>query len=711
MSLKSANLTKKIQKIHQFILAQTEQDQFYQTVTQDLIKISDLLASQKLLFKIVSTKTENCQALINLLNTSKNLPNSCQFETALVPKKPVSLSPQVSAQLTWQNGSIQAEENGLNTYELPFNQKIAIGRNASLCQIKILDHLTMVSGYHAEIELVNNHLNNRLPQWQIIDHSRHGIYINGQKVINSQILQSEDIITLGGSRLEANNAQLCFQLIKHSQAPENQDIQELLNCDLFCLIIPAQQALTIDEEWLLQQVSQAQISQLAMIVELPENYEELAQTITTQVKNLETYFRHQYPSISFDICTLPLFAFAEEIETVKLELKLKKSVEQLIKIWENFARRPEDILTQRLEKQVDLKINQIGECLETKIQLLQQNIEQSTTEIEQLAQAELKLQMKKALKKASEQKDLFFKQVKNDLAQSKGYLLDLFRAKGLPNKIKTFTQNLTPKYREKGGYLYLTLQLENDDKCYKPDEIGINICHKELEKWGNLEWKNVVKSYQEGGLKALLQRNFELLNFITALNLPNYLFQTTQNFTVQSILKNSYYTEKFETKYKQPGLFGYLFKSLRGLIISGISTIMLLGAFLIDWIKQEWGDFNLKATLALILLIVIIPFTLISYHQEKEMKITEEADKLRKEINNYYQTFAKSLADKIIYNLNLTLEIEERQIQENLITIQEIYDEYLTKVEQNEQTVKSQIMVYSQEQKSLEKDLQSLKRI
>ncbi|MBP5973206.1 PrsW family intramembrane metalloprotease [Brasilonema sp. CT11] len=79
------------------------------------------------------------------------------------------------------------------------DQPIVIGRDASCCDI-VLDSTKYeeVSRQHLKISPLSSESPSDLPQWEISDlESRNGIYINGQRLQGSQILQVHDQIKLG----------------------------------------------------------------------------------------------------------------------------------------------------------------------------------------------------------------------------------------------------------------------------------------------------------------------------------------------------------------------------------------------------------------------------------------------------------------------------------------------------------------------------------
>ncbi|MBW4630258.1 MAG: PrsW family intramembrane metalloprotease [Brasilonema octagenarum HA4186-MV1] len=96
------------------------------------------------------------------------------------------------------NSSIESESQQTENIVLS-DKPIVIGRDASCCDI-VLDSTKYqeVSRQHLKISPLSSGSPSDLPQWEISDlESRNGIYINGQRLQGSQILQVHDQIKLG----------------------------------------------------------------------------------------------------------------------------------------------------------------------------------------------------------------------------------------------------------------------------------------------------------------------------------------------------------------------------------------------------------------------------------------------------------------------------------------------------------------------------------
>lgn len=225
MSLKCEKLANRIQEIQQFVAVRIEQGEIFKTVYQELVKIADSLRQGKLTIQIVSQNPVSAQALQKFFSTYNSLLKSYDFQTIPLLKEPEQAELQPTAALILQ-ASASTTELQQTCYELSTNQRVVIGRDRSDCQICLPDKFTLVSRRHAEIRfLLNSHEDNTLPSWEICDlKSTNGIYINGQRLQERQILQLGDRIVLGYKGPTEQSPEFVFEY--HSNSDSNNSSEE-----------------------------------------------------------------------------------------------------------------------------------------------------------------------------------------------------------------------------------------------------------------------------------------------------------------------------------------------------------------------------------------------------------------------------------------------------------------------------------------------------
>ncbi|WP_281261715.1 FHA domain-containing protein [Aphanothece hegewaldii] len=576
-----------------------------------------------------------------------------------------------------------------------------MGRDPSQCKILIPDDRTLVSGRHLEIEPIQEE---NTPKWLLCDMSRHGTYLNGNRLNECQILQDGDRITLGEAKLTPKSAQFTFNY--SSQVTLKKElVSPLSDCDIFCLLLAGEQSLSDDERWLLTAATQAEITHIIIILEISSADVAVAKKIEVLANELETWFKEQYLGISVEIVALLLQPFLVNTEVKEIESYFQKSLDKMTKSLETLVKRkPEDLLTQRLTARFQFQLTKIEQLLEKKKATFFKEIGSTESDTQELSKDELKERLKKACKDADTERDKFFKRVKTELNQSKASLLDEFNRVSLITQIKQFVTNLEPTPTYADGYCELKLQLSNHPQKNSVALAAISLCREELERWSITQWEGICYHYGKGGLQGLHQTIHDRLNGISSLKFNKSLFEFSQSINFQSILHTSVVIEEIETKYKQPNIIGYLFKNLRGQIISVLGMVVIIGgAFLPKSID--------KNKLIPLLLLPIIIATFFAYKQDKITRLEEETEKIKERMIKYYELFSKKLVDNLIEKINLKLEEQERKIKEILETVDEQYKVYLAELDKKQLEVKSITEQSKLQQKALEKEIAELQKL
>lgn len=115
----------------------------------------------------------------------------------------------------------------------------------------------------------------------------------------------------------------------------------------------------------------------------------------------------------------------------------------------------------------------------------------------------------------------------------------------------------------------------------------------------------------------------------------------------------------------------------------------------------------------------IVVFILISsltyaYRNDNSLKLEEVAEKLKKDLSNHYQALAKNLAERLVQDFGMALEVEERRMKEALEIVNEKFTDHIIDVEKRQLMLKNSIEQQKVQHKNLEKEkaeFQKLKRI
>lgn len=714
----------RVEEFQKFVAARISQNPAYTAVAQELVKIADSLKEGKLIVQIVSRNESSAQALHKIINCD-TLAKFYQFKLGNLPSMLQAAKLQSPAVLSEQESVKQAGQ--LSQYRLSTTQNTLIGRHPE-CQILLADNLTLVSGFHAEIQPIQNHVSpsNSL-NWQICDRSTHGTYINGKRLQGCQSLQPSDRITLAAPLASSSSPEFIFEY--QPVSCHNGD-RKLADCDILCLVINASQPLTTEEEYLIEQGIQIQLTKIFLVVDTTGSNNQIEQIITTNLTTIKAWVKSQnYKSI--ELVPLLLESFYPAHQTNTIESSWQEEINNFIHAIEALAKRkPENILLKRITPQILSQITEIERVFDTQEAALKQEVKQQEEKLHSLKRDELKEQAKKLFKKAGEDKDKSFKRVKFEISQSKAALLDEYSEESVFNKIHSFIQQLEPYVIIEGGNKYIQLETQSSSGKRDINATISHFCYSRLNEWATEEWQRIYSFYAEGGLRGIYQRTYTTLNFTSSLNKTNPLFQTSDNINISQIFQKKPVEVESKIYYRPLSTLEYMVKQIRTqtmqwMFILGIpiTLVSLLGigggknkiipsifAFLLGGVKDKpW---------LLVLILTIIFYTLFTslvyaLQKENKLKLEEATEKLKEKISNYYQSVAKSLVEKIVQDFSMKLEAEEQRLKEAMETVSEQFTAHITELDKNELAIKLSLEKCKVQQKSLEKEkaeLQKFKR-
>jgi hypothetical protein len=100
-----------------------------------------------------------------------------------------------------------------------------------------------------------------------------------------------------------------------------------------------------------------------------------------------------------------------------------------------------------------------------------------------------------------------------------------------------------------------------------------------------------------------------------------------------------------------------------------------------------------------------------SYNKDDEEKLEEAGQKLKKDLAGYYQSFTKNLLEKVIQDINLALDAEDKKINDSLELVDETYTERSSEFEREQTQIKSDLDKYKNRQKTLETELSEFEKL
>jgi len=601
MMSKVNTLQKNIQEVKKKNDDYLSQYPIYGSIDQSLKDLGETLTSGKLRLNIVSQDLEQAKTLQRLLMLNGKLQDSYTLKSFSLPKFSSFKDPSPTLVLQ----STQASSP--TSYNLKVLDSQIIGRNPASAQILLPDSFSLVSGSHAEIRCINN-------EWQVRDlNSRNGTFINDnpQKLQDWHTLKKGDCIHLGSASQGLGSAALTFEIPSQSDFDLAQvETQKIVNCNILCLITSPQSI--AEEIQQLLQVQFASISKLFFILDKSGNmpieaYKEM---------NIEDSIKSQAEDTPFELIPLLLKPSTPTSGATVITPHAQPEFESFCQGLMSFSKEnSETILTEWITVQLNQIVNQIEISLVQKDNDSKEQLQKAEAKFKELSQGNFKKTADKAYKKVDGERDLFFRQVKTELGQSKANFLDEHRQSSISYKIQQFTKQLQSQVSDRGGYRYVCLTVTSGNTtATSTNDVHVaatKLCHDELTRWATAEWSRIQDEYGGGGLEALLERSYQSLNLLD-LNIPKDRFSTFHALSIESILNVSNVEPTLESRYKQSNFWGYLSKTLRTNLMQIVAMVTMLGGGLIH--------FN-KAMLIFPLIPVVGVCAYLSHEHEKEAKL------------------------------------------------------------------------------------------
>ena len=717
MPPKAEKLSQTIESLQLFLSRKADEREDLAEISRQLAQYNKTLKQKKLTVQIVSQEPALAQAAFDLIDGEKELKRFFQLKFDRIPPTPKQTAPKQCASIKLRqhlnNGT------GLQQYkELDTNREYAIGRSPE-ADITINSKLYQgVSWNHAAIVQMTD--GGQGTQWQICDRgSTNGTFLNGQQVKDGQLLNSGDTITLACPQTGNKVAELGFDVrVEALDLESDREYWEAVDCDLLMVVLDSRKALASEVKEFVQNLNRTYISQQFLLVDTPDPKKEtdITKDADNNYKAIETWVKTEIEDKGFELVPLYLKPFLNEDSKEEHDPRQLKKQERFIKTLGNVVKRqPENILAKRMAVKIVRSAEPVEPFLSQQQQELADKLAEAERELASLGETNLKEISKKAIAEANQNKDKFFKQLKLDISQSKAALLDSYSKKSIVYQIQDFVDGLTPVVSNKNGQKIIQL---NDDSSDSNDinTSLVKFCTQSLEKWVAAEWQRISYSYGNGGLYGLIDRLKQKTNIVPGV-LSESPFSQPDDIDVKDNFLMSFAGTNCETTHKQKSLGGYIMKQLRSQMMQvmmmatlGLSMVGItankgkLMSGMSDYFKQYPWLFGIFVCGVIFLLVS-------AYNNENDTKLEEAGVKLKKDLSGYYQSFTKNLLEKVIQDINLNLELEDKKIADGLDIVSEAYSDRLIEIEKKQVQIKSNIEKYQTQQKSLNTELSEFEKL
>lgn len=723
MSPKTAKLTQRIQDLQQFVTSRIDQDATYADIAEKLENISTSLTQGKLNLQICGRLPILTESLEDLLTSYKGLAQFYQIHTTTISDFTSAKTPSPTAVLVAQTNGMNLSQ--LSPYSLPTDRNTILGRRPDN-DIVLPSDCGLVSGQHLEI------VPPRTPDgnWTIFDlNSTNGSFVNGQPVQGSQqILRSGDRIVLGATEGSDRAPEFVFECESNLDLEPNPLKKAIADADVLCLVFNPSQPLSGEEKQLIEQASQSQVSQISLVADLPPDSQGNPD-ITNNIQNIEGWLKNYQAQL---VCLSLRSSYSQDNDATVLAVNKQDELNNFYQQLEKFGQKTlEEILIQRGTQEAIAQVARIEEICDRQAAKLIQEMEATEAKLQVSDTRDLKDQLKKEIKNATQEKDALFKEIKYELSELKNNLLSENFKVGLPYKIQQFVDSLShivTKTSEQ-THIYICLPVDNSKENSKklrkeisPQQLSAKVhremtrfCQEHLNYSAAHEWDKICNKYGNGGLNQLYQQTCDRLNdLVPTLNLSSTDYQPPQAIDITKIFLNSCVEYPWETHYSTMGFGSYIMKNLRtnmmsiGMMLGSLSAVggaigWLIGHQQNSAEKNNSADETLTAITTLIGFLIAVLIVISGYPKEKEDEVKQNIEKLTSDRCKDYKYVAKELVNKMQQLIGLILDSEEQKFKKILEIVEEHSTDYTIEAKNTLTQLKAQEMELKKERLELEK--------
>lgn len=261
--------------------------------------------------------------------------------------------------------------------------------------------------------------------------------------------------------------------------------------------------------------------------------------------------------------------------------------------------------------------------------------------------------------------------LKNSLAAKKEEFLDDYSVQSMTRSIDQELSTLSQSRKQADGLIRISLEPPvtnaSSDTLHKH---MLSFCHNLLSEWSNSVLESVLDNSESSDSvsRLYLEASYAYQVDDKSGSYSKSNSRPELELNINEILNAKIAPPVTYTLIRFPGFLGYIFKNLRGQIMSIGGTIVIVGGMLTSQIRDGLKEIVLPA-----LLPVIGVLTWLAYSREMNQKSDEAIDKLKKDARTYYVAYTKSRIEKVTVAL-VDLLTKDKELFRNklLTTLQEL---------------------------------------
>lgn len=660
MPHKLENLIQCLNATQQFTSARVDREPIFGDVSHKLEAISESLNSRRLGIQIFGRFPLLAQGFYHSLGQSQAIQQAYQLEISEFPT--ISQSPQqrsATKLILTANAETGQKEN---RYELLPNQSILIGRDFQIlskdlrsqnAQIIALSSYSRVSSVHAQIQAVANP-GASVTRWQICDFSTNGTYVNGQKIKGCQALNSGDKITLAHSTASSKAPELVFE--SATSANENGEVQQSMG-EVVCLVVAPQQLLTADEVKFVDIVSKSGVAAFLLIVDTSGLTEQFVQKVDADLKNLYNQLQTQYPVLaeSMLLMHLELHPFYQGSSQATVQPATQRGLELIYGSLINLASSRNEILAERVAKEVNVQITRIEQFLEQQEALLDSNILRTQSLLKNKTLIDWEKHIQKSFSRVNEEKGDLFSAVNNELRRSSSDFSSPIVAESLMQKIKSSIDEFYPMVTKDNNQFCIQLRTRNNLEIHA---FLLQFCKDKIAVWVKEEWNRICTLYA-GGLDSLIQNSYATLNCLPSLALSNSFSHPVLQVDIQRSLQVSFVDVEASMSFNDGSTdsFGNVLRiGVQGAVVAGMAAL---------------GDPRVVIQAAsLAASLASFAGSTLSRSQLQDLRLEQSVINLKQNLYNSYQAIARHTLDRVLQDVSIALTFEEKKFRKSLELIE-----------------------------------------